>query len=48
VTAVADIRTALLSKADDINSATSPGFDNEIGNGLLDVEESVTNSSSAP
>jgi subtilisin family serine protease len=48
VTAVADIRAALLTKADDINSATLPGFDNEIGNGLLDVEESVTNTSSAP
>lgn len=48
VTTVAGIRTALESTADDINSATLPGFDNVIGNGLLDVEEAVTGTSSAP
>ena len=48
VTAVADIRSALVSTADDINSATLPGFDSTIGNGLLDVEEAVTGTQSAP
>jgi subtilisin len=48
VTAVADIRAALISTADDINSATLPGLDNVIGNGLLDVEQAVTGNQSAP
>ena len=48
VTGVAAIRAALEGTADDINSATLPGKDNAIGNGLLDVEEAVTGSSSAP
>jgi len=48
VTSVSAIRAALESTADDINSATLPGKDNAIGNGLLDVEEAVTGSSSAP
>jgi len=48
VTTVSAIRAALEGTADDINSASLPGPDNEIGNGLLDVEEAVTGSSSAP
>ncbi len=48
VTAVADVRTALESTADDINSGSLPGFDIVIGNGLLDVEEAVTGFASAP
>ena len=48
VTDVAAIRAALLGTADDINAATLPGVDIAIGNGLLDVEEAVTGSSSAP
>ena len=45
VTDVDDIRAALTSTADDINGG---GVDNVIGNGLLDVEEAVTGTSSAP
>lgn len=45
---VSAIRAALESTADDINSASLPGADIVIGNGLLDVEEAVTGTQTLP
>lgn len=48
VTAVADVRARIEGTADDINAATLPGKDSEIGNGLLDTQEAVTGVQTLP
>ena len=48
VTSVSAIRARLESTADDVNSASLPGPDPAIGNGLLDVEEAVTGIQTLP
>jgi subtilisin family serine protease len=37
-----EVRTILQTTADDVNGSTSPGWDEELGYGLVDAEESTT------
>ncbi len=43
-----EVRTALEATADDVNAATLPGLDDELGHGLVDAEEAATGTQTLP